>query len=59
MYHIYSQHKTQELAEVALADYFASDIVSEGEFPKIEKQRRVARDQTALYRTVYCVMFRG
>jgi hypothetical protein len=59
MYFIYSQHKTRELAEQALEGYFANGEISEAEHPKIERQRRVARDETALYRTVYCVMFPG
>ena len=59
MYFVYSQHKTREHAETALEGYFANGEISEGERPKIETQRRVARDQAALYRTVYCVMFPG
>lgn len=56
---IYSTHKTQELAEAALESYYANGEICEAERPRIERQRRVARDQTAKYRTVYCVMFPG
>jgi hypothetical protein len=58
-YFVYSTHKTRGSAEAALEHYFAAGEVCEGERPRIEPQRRVARDQTALYRTVYCVMFPG
>jgi hypothetical protein len=53
----YSVHKTREAAEQALENYFANGEICEAERPRIETQRRVVRDQTALYRTVYCVMF--
>jgi hypothetical protein len=56
-YYVYSAHRTRNAAESALEDYFANGEICEAEEPKIETQRRVVRDQTALYRTVYCVMF--
>ena len=55
----YSVHKTRDAAEQALENYFAESIICEGERPFIKSERRVTRDQTALYRTVYCVMFPG
>ncbi len=58
-YFTYSVHPTMFKAEAALEDYFASGEISEAERPYIACQRRVTRDQTALYRTVYCVMFPG
>jgi hypothetical protein len=59
MYYVYSQHKTREAAESALENYFAADIICGAERPFIKTERRVGRDQSALYRTVYCVMFPG
>lgn len=58
-YFTYSVHRTREAAESALEDYFATDQICEAERPRIETRRRVVRDQTALYRTVWCVMFPG
>lgn len=58
-YFVYSTHKTQQAAADALADYYANGEICEAERPYIATQRRVVRDQTALYRTVWCVMFPG
>lgn len=59
MAYAYSIHKTRDAAELALESYFAEELVCKGERPFIKSERRVTRDQTALYRTVYCVMFPG
>lgn len=56
-YFAYSVHKTRDEATEALEWYYACGAVCEAERPYIVTQRRVVRDQTALYRTVYCVMF--
>jgi hypothetical protein len=48
LYFVYSYHKTRERAEMALESYFAEDIVSPGERPRIEKRG-----------TVWCVLFPG
>jgi hypothetical protein len=53
----YSVHSTSAKAEAALDNYFAADVICENEQPFIKTERRVARDQKALYRTVWCVMF--
>ena len=58
-YFIYSTHRTRDAANEALETYFANGEICEAERPYIATQRRLVRDQTALYRTVYCVMFPG
>lgn len=58
-YFTYSTHRTREAAEEALEGYYANYEICAAERPYIATERRVVRDQTALYRTVYCVMFPG
>jgi hypothetical protein len=48
IYFPYSRHSTRARAEAALESYFAEDIISEGERPRIEKHGKF-----------YCVMFLG
>jgi hypothetical protein len=48
VYFIYSYHSTRARAEAALESYFAEDIITEGESPRIEKHGKS-----------YCVMFPG
>ena len=56
-YYTYSVHRTREAAESALVHYYAADIICDSERPVIRTERCVARDQTALYPAVWCVMF--
>ncbi len=58
-YFAYSVHPTFEAADQRLAAYLETGIICESERPWVKKERRVTRDQSALYRTVYCVMFPG
>ena len=48
VYFVYSTHSTRERAELALESYFAEDIITESERPKIEKHGKY-----------YAVMFPG
>ena len=48
IYFIYSRHSTEARAYDALENYFAEDIICDGERPKIEKHYKY-----------WCVMFPG
>ena len=48
LYFVYSYHSTRARAEAALDSYFAEDIITEGEQPRIEKRGKS-----------WCVLFPG